>query len=315
VTALALRTVSDRNAGAPFVARPVADRVAAHARANECARMLDLGELELIRESMCSTFRSGDVVLRVGHFTSSPSGAAELADMLRGHEIAVPQVIATFECDDAGLGVIAYEHISESTHGIAWFDVGEMVRRLHTNVTIESVPHGYPIASPVELPWWNFPEMMSRIEAAGIIDADALLMLRSVADAGERWIDIVSTAPLVIAHGDVHPGNVIMGSDGPVLIDWDLLSVGSSIWDHVPLRARSTPPWQGSEQAYTEFAAGYGDVEWNIDDLDVLVRLRNLAATILKLMTTTTDGVMTNEAERRIKYWLSSEAVVPWTWG
>ena len=73
MTALALRTVSDRNAGAPFVARPVADRVAAHARANECARMLDLGELELIRESMCSTFRSGDVVLRGTEAHKSPS--------------------------------------------------------------------------------------------------------------------------------------------------------------------------------------------------------------------------------------------------
>ncbi len=306
--------VSKPNVGAPFVARPVTDRVAANHRANECARTLGLGELEAIRESMCSTFRSGDVVLRVGHFTSSPTNAAALADMLRSKEIAVPQVIATFECDDSGLGVIAYDNIPESTRDIDWSAVGQVVRRLHTNVSIESVPDCYPIAHPTGLPWWNFPEMMLRIEQSGILDADALTVLRSVADAGERWTDIVSTPPMVIAHGDVHPGNVIMGADGPVLIDWDLLSVGASIWDHIALRAWSTPPWQGNEQAYAEFAAGYGDVDWDVADLDALVRLRNLAATMLKLMATT-DGVMTEEAQRRIQYWLSPDTAAPWTWG
>ncbi len=315
MTVLTRRTVSDQHVGAPFVARPVTDRVAASHRANECARTLGLGELEVIRESMCSTFRSGDVVLRVGHFTSSPTNAAALAQMLHSHEIAVPQVIATFECDDLDLGVIAYDYIPESNRDADWFDVGQMVRRLHSNVTIKSVPDGYPIAHPTGLPWWNFPEMMSRIDAAGTIDADALKILRSVADAGERWADIVSTPPMVIAHGDVHPGNVIMGPDGPVLIDWDLLSVGSSIWDHIALRAWSKPPWQGSERAYSEFAAGYGDVEWDVADLDSLVRLRNLAATILKLMATTADGVMTDEAEKRMMYWLSPDTAAPWTWG
>ena len=315
MTVLTRRTVSDQHVGAPFVARPVTDRVAASHRANECARTLGLGELEVIRESMCSTFRSGDVVLRVGHFTSSPTTAAALADMLRSNEIAVPQVIATFECDDSDLGVIAYDNIPESTRDIDWSEVGQVVRRLHTNVSVESVPDGYPVARPTGLPWWNFPEMMSRIEESGILDAAALAVLRSVADAGERWTDTVSTTPMVIAHGDVHPGNVIMGADGPVLIDWDLLSIGSSIWDHIALRAWSTPPWQGNVQAYVEFAAGYGDVEWNIADLDALVRLRNLAATILKLMATTADGVMTDEAQRRMQYWLSPETAAPWTWG
>jgi len=306
--------VSKPNVGAPFVARPVTDRVAANHRADECARALGLRELDVIRESMCSTFRSGDVVLRVGHFTSSPTTAAALADMLRSKEIAVPQVIATFECDDSGLGVIAYENIPESTRDIDWSEVGQVVRRLHTNVSVESVPDGYPIARPTGLPWWNFPEMMSRIEESGILDAAALAVLRSVADAGARWTDIVSTTPTVITHGDVHPGNVIMGPDGPVLIDWDLLSIGSLIWDHIALRAWSTPPWQGSERTYAEFAAGYGDVEWDIVDLDALVKLRNLAATILKLMATT-DGVITEEAQRRIQYWLSPETAAPWTWG
>ena len=242
------------------------------------------------------------------------SDLAALADMLRSKEIAVPQVIATFECDDSGLGVIAYDYIPESNHGIAWYEVGRMVRQLHTNVTVESVPDGYPIAHPTGLPWWNFPEMMSRIEELGILDADALTVLRSVTDARESWTDIVSTTPTVITHGDIHPGNVIMGPDGPVLIDWDLLLVGSSIWDHIALRAWSTPPWQGNKQAYAEFAAGYGDVDWDIADLDALVKLRNLAATMLKLMATT-DGVITEEAQKRIQYWLSPETAAPWTWG
>jgi len=35
---------------------------------------------------------------------------------------------------------------------------------------------------------------------------------------------------------------------------------------------------------------------------------------MLKLMATT-DGVITEEAQRRILYWLTPETAAPWTWG
>ena len=307
--------VAERTFGAPFVAQPVTDRVAARVRAELCAQEMGTGPLELIRESMCSTFTSGDVVVRVGHFGASPQAAAQLAAVLRGHDILVPKVVATFEVDDDQLGVIAYENIAETGHAIAWSELGAMVRRLHSTLTVAEIPEDYPIAQPGNLPWWNFPDMISRLGAAEAVTAEQLKVLRAVAEDGDGWVSLAEATPSIVNHGDVHPGNVIMSDDGPVLIDWDLLSVGSSLWDHVPLRAWSSPPWQGSSEAYDAFAAGYGEVAWSSHDLDQVVHMRNLAATVLRLIGTSGMKPRDEEAARRLAYWVSPEMASPWTWG
>lgn len=315
VTAQTPPIVAERTFGAPFVAQPVTDRVAATVRAELCAQEMGSGPLELIRESMCSTFASGDVVIRVGHFGASAHAAAQLAEVLQRHDILVPNVVATFEIDEGGLGAIAYERIAGAGRDIAWSEVGTIVRRLHSVLTVDEIPEEYPIAQPAELPWWNFPEMVSRVEAAEAVTPDELRVLESVAEDEEGWVNLVKVSPSVINHGDVHPGNVIMSDDGPVLIDWDLLSTGSSLWDHVPLRAWSSPPWQGSGEAYRAFAAGYGDVAWSTEELDRVVKMRNLAATVLKLIGTTGMKSRDEEAVRRLNYWVSPETASPWTWG
>ena len=315
VTAQTPPIVAERTFGAPFVAQPVTDRVAATVRAELCAQEMGSGPLELIRESMCSTFASGDVVIRVGHFGASVHAAAQLAEVLRRHDILVPNVVATFEIDEGGLGAIAYERIAEAGRDIAWSEVGTIVRRLHSVLMVDEIPEEYPIAQPAELPWWNFPDMISRLATAETVPPHELGVLESVAVEGGGWADLAMKSPGVINHGDVHPGNVIMSADGPVLIDWDLLSIGASLWDHVPLRAWSSPPWQGSSEAYRAFAAGYGEATWSSDDLDQVVKMRNLAATVLRLIGTTGMKSRDEEAVRRLNYWVSPETASPWTWG
>ena len=306
--------MAERVFGAPFVAKPVTDRAAARVQADRFAHEIGTGPLELIRESMCSTFTSGDVVIRVGNFGKSPQAAAQLAEVLRRHDILVPKVVSTFEVDDE-LGAIAYENITATGGDIDWAAVGAMVKRLHTTLRVDEIPEGYPIAQPGNLPWWNFPDMISRLGAAETVAAEELEVLRAAVEEGAGWGNLAMGSPVVINHGDVHPGNVIMSDDGPVLIDWDLLSIGSSLWDHVPLRAWSSPPWQGSGEAYLAFAAGYGEVEWSSHDLDQVVQMRNLAATVLRLIGTSAMKPRDEEAARRLNYWLSPETASPWTWG
>jgi len=315
VTGPTRQPVAERNYGASFVAQPVTDRAAARDQADRCAREMGTGPLELIRESMCSTFTSGDVVIRVGHFGASPQAAAQLAEVLRRHDILVPNVVATFEVDEDKLGAIAYENIAETGHAIAWPEVGAMVKRLHTALEVDEIPEEYPIAQPGNLPWWNFPDMISRLGAAEAVTAEELKVLRAAAEEGSGWAGLAIEPPHVVNHGDVHPGNLIMSDDGPMLIDWDLLSVGSSLWDHVPLRAWSSPPWQGSSEAYHAFAAGYGEVAWSSHDLDQVVQMRNLAATVLRLIGTSGMEPRDEEAARRLAYWVSPEMASPWTWG
>ena len=315
MTAQTPRIVAEHPLRTPFVSQPVVDRGQALARAQLCAKELGATDLTPIRESMCSTFRANGSVLRVGHFTSDPSTAQRLATMLRSKEIRVPDVIATWQQDENGLGVIAYEDVRETDKVIEWREVGRIIRHLHTEVAPSDVPTGYPIASPTRLPWWNFGAMLTRLEATALVPTQQLSTLYEAAARGVEWSDIVETPPNVLTHGDVHPGNILMSEDGPVLIDWDLLSTATSLWDHVPLRAWSTPPWQGSADAYTAFAAGYGAVDWEEASLDVVVEMRNLAATVMKLIASASTGVIDEEAARRMEYWASPNMTARWTWG
>jgi len=307
--------VAERPLRTPFVSQPVVDRGQAHARAQQCAKELGATDLIPIRASMCSTFRASNSVLRVGHFTSDPSTAQRLAKMLRNAEFRVPDVIATWQQDETGLGVIAYEDVPETGQEIDWHEVGRMIRRLHTDIAPSDIPAGYPIASPTHLPWWNFGAMLTRLEATALVPSQQLSMLHDAAERRADWTDIVETTPNVLTHGDVHPGNILMSEDGPMLIDWDLLSKASSLWDHVPLRAWSTPPWQGNADAYTTFAMGYGTVDWEANSLDVVVEMRNLAATVMKLIASASTGLIDEEAARRLEYWGSRNMTAPWTWG
>ena len=203
----------------PFVSQPVSDRGNARARAKQCAKELGATDVTPIRESMCSTFRADGAMLRVGHFTSDPSTAKHLATMLRNAGFRVPDVIATWQQDETGLGVIAYENVPETGYAIDWREVGRMIRRLHTDIAPSDIPAGYPIATPTSLPWWNFDAMLTHLEATAFVPREQLLMLREAAERGAAWTEIVKPPLHVLTHGDVHPGNILMSEDGPVLID------------------------------------------------------------------------------------------------
>ena len=156
--------VAERPLRTPFVSQPIVDRRHAQARAQQCAKELGATALTPIRESMCSTFRANDSVLRVGHFTSDPSTAQGLATMLSNAGFRVPDVIATWQQDETGLGVIAYEVVQETGQATDWREVGRIIRRLHTDIAPSEIPTGYPIATPTHLPWWNFGAILRALK-------------------------------------------------------------------------------------------------------------------------------------------------------
>ena len=67
----------------------------------------------------------------------------------------------------------------------------------------------------------------------------------------------MAVAPQVVCHGDVHPGNVLMSADGPVVIDWDMVCAAPAAWDHSALLTWEER-WGGTPGLYASFAAGYG---------------------------------------------------------
>ena len=198
---------------------------------------------------------------------------------------------------DGELAATCWEPLADSGDPIDWREVGAIVRRVHALVPRRS-PVGYPVPPPTAFPWWDFEALMADV-GAEIDDAAraGLRARRSPATPSWRRLD----GAHVVCHGDVHPGNVVMTADGPVLIDWDLMCAAPAGWDHAMLLTLAER-WGGDAGAYPAFAAGYG--ESMADDVTTrrFAELRNVAATLMRVRAGRTDP-RAIEAERRLRYW------------
>ncbi|TCK20845.1 phosphotransferase [Pseudonocardia endophytica] len=82
-------------------------------------------------------------------------------------------------------------------------------------------PRGIPV---VDVPWWRSlcEHVLVALRAAAGRDPG----LAGAVTAVERWAEdpriarALSALPRTVCHGDAHRGNVLLASDGPVLIDW-----------------------------------------------------------------------------------------------
>ncbi len=91
--------------------------------------------------------------------------------------------------------------------------VGEQLARIHLDL-FQLVPAA------------ALPRQQDRLSAKL---AQVAAHLPELADA--MTIDVTPGHDIVVCHGDLHPGNVILGGRGPVLIDWFDASVGDPLAD------------------------------------------------------------------------------------
>ena len=117
---------------------------------------------------------------------------------------------------------------------------------------------------------------------------------------------------MVVCHGDVHPGNVLMRADGPVLIDWDLLCLAPPGWDHGPMLTFADR-WGGRAGEYDEFAHGYGRSLADDPATIAIAELRLVAATLMRVIAALGDPAARSEAERRLRFWRGDPDAPPWT--
>lgn len=94
--------------------------------------------------------------------------------------------------------------------------------------------HGYPVPAVVE----ELPDgvVMERVDGPSMLDVLGPLTLRrqlsSLLDLHEQLEDVPAAPGSAsresdrMVHGDLHPGNVILGPDGPVVIDWSNAHAG-----------------------------------------------------------------------------------------
>ena len=116
--------------------------------------------------------------------------------------------------------------------------------------------------------------------------------------------------PEVVCHGDVHPGNVVMTADGPVLLDWDLLCAAPAGWDHAMLLR--LPRWGWPARWYDDFAAGYGRSLADDPAARAIAELRLVAATLLRLRAGVADPSAMPEARRRLAFWRGDPDAPTW---
>jgi Ser/Thr protein kinase RdoA (MazF antagonist) len=288
-----------------FVDRPVTDVDRARTAASAGAQHWGIDPPALIRTGMNAIFRSGAVVLRVSAPTAPAHASLELARCLadRGLRVTQPVRDEVVECD--GLSVTAWEFIETTGDPIDWRSVGAAVAKVHA-ITAADLPPAYPVSTPVAFPWWDFATLLD--ELGDWLDDRTETGLR---DAIGRWPDWSNGENAVICHGDVHPGNVIMSSDGPVLIDWDLLCSAPAGWDHAPMMTH-TERWGGADGLYEAFAEGYGRSMRGDRQAEAFAELRLVAATLMRLRAGLRNEAAMPEAQRRLAYWRGESDAPMW---
>ena len=291
----------------PYVDQRVVDLESARHVARSAATAWGLAEPTLLRRGMNAIFVSGAEIVRVGRATAPAAASHDLAGLLEAHDIPVATPVAGHTMDIEGFAVTGWERIHETGAAIDWAAVGAAVRRIHM-IDSAGIPTNYPLPSPTTFPWWDFDAMLDAV--ADRIDPEALDGLNRTIQAGRSWRTGVGH-DAVVCHGDVHPGNVLMTADGPVLIDFDLLCHAAPAWDHAMLTTVATR-WGGGADVYPAFALGYGRSLADDDLTTTIASLRNVAATLMRVRAGITDDEALTEAERRLRFWRGDPAAPQW---
>ncbi len=291
----------------PYVDRGVADHAAAHAVARKAADRWDLERPVLLRRSMNAIYACGDVVLRVGRASALALASHDLVKALIGHGVPTVPPIDGLAADLDGFAVTAWDRVESVARPIAWDAVGAAVALVHGLGRAE-LPEAYPTPSPTVFPWWDFDRLLESVSAH--VDTAAVAGLTRAVEDGRGWRESV-LVDIVVCHGDVHPGNVLISANGPLLIDWDLMCVANPAWDHAMLTTYADR-WGGDAGVYDAFAAGYG--RSLVDDplTRTLGELRNVAATLMRVMAGLADPAAMAEAERRLRYWAGHDDAPAW---
>jgi hypothetical protein len=286
----------------PLVVEPPRDISALHAAAAVAAQHWELPPPALIRVGSNGVFACGDVILRVGLATAPVDVALRLAERLLSARLLVPRPARADAVHVGELWVSAWERVEVVADAtIDWSAIGEMVATVHA-LDPTSVDHPLPFCG--DFPWWSFDTLIE-----GVPESDRRVLL-PVIERNRWWVEAARSGPLVVCHGDVHPGNVLVTAHGPVLMDWDLLCLGPREWDHSMLRTYATR-WGGPPEAYDAFTSGYGR---RLDGplLDAIAEMRNLAATLMRLRRAPADPAAAEEAERRMQHWRGDPVAPIW---
>lgn len=308
----------------PLVATPISlvnKNIVAEA-IEHCVSDIGITNVQLIRESMNAVYLvqtpDGPQIMRVSRPTSSTQPAIEFAQYMLniGFEVPAPISQVPFRHDE--IEITLWELIdTDATRFLDWRHIGSLTRRLH-DLDPQVIAEFYPLPKATSFPWWDFDRLLEELSPTFSESDRDILMNRwhrnkSFVLNAQLQDPHTATHDLVLCHGDIHPGNVIVSqaTGRPVLLDWDLLSVAPPEWDHAALLTWSSR-WGGNSSMYPEFAAGYGADFSNVELAEALAELRLLSATLMRWRAGLTSPDARIEAENRMRYWRQDPTAPMW---
>lgn len=250
--------------------------------------------------------REHPVVVRIvlsPSFTYRAFNAVEAARWLAVHGVPAVRLLPGLEQPvQAGEHFATlWQHVPEIGPVPSGFDLGELLRRMH------SMP-----LSPTFLDWQPMADIRRRLADAVDIDpADHDFLERRCDLIEERLNALRFPLPQSVIHADAHLGNVIGGADGPLLCDLDSLCIGPPEWDLTPiavgrLRMGHPPDWHDElTQAY-----GFDITGW--EGFPVLRELRELKITTGVLPIVRSNPGVRDQLHRRLRTLRENDLVTQW---
>ncbi|MBK1784487.1 aminoglycoside phosphotransferase family protein [Prauserella cavernicola] len=186
--------------------------------------------------------------------------------------------------------VTVWEKVPSTGRRATSAELATLLRQVHALPAPDGVGHWEPLAA-----------VRARVaDAEELAPTDRRFLLERCREVESSLAGLTFALPTALVHGDAHPGNVIVGADGPVLCDFDSACAGPPEWDLVPLavgRQRFGDPsaW------YEALASTYGFDVTTWDGFGALRAARELKLTTSVLPIMRSHPSVRRELHRRLE--------------
>ncbi|GAA3805155.1 aminoglycoside phosphotransferase family protein [Sphaerisporangium flaviroseum] len=270
---------------------------------------LDPGGAELIKFTNNAVFRlrGAPVVVRIAGSTAARERAATVVGVARwlaGHDFPAVRLLAGLEQPISlhGQVITLWERVPETGPRPDGADLAVLLKRLHR------LP-----GPPPDLPEWRpINEVRQRLaEPEDLATGDHAFLLDQCDQVEKELAGLRFRLPRGVIHGDAFLGNVIPGTRGPVLCDFDGTTIGPREWDLTPVAVgRLRLDYTTDDHAMLARRYGVDITEW--DGFPVLRRLRELKLVTSVLPILRSNPGIRPQWEHRMRTFKAGDLTARW---
>jgi aminoglycoside phosphotransferase (APT) family kinase protein len=191
----------------------------------------------------------------------------------------------------------------------------------HENGSVRDVVHLLKLLHPLPTPDFTlgrldpFVRVDERIAAATSLSEDDRNWLRErLAELKEQWEQRPAGRPECVVHGDAWVGNVARTAEGPLLMDFERVSIGPPEWDLVSTALKMTTTGAVTEEEYAEFCTEYGMDVTQWEGYELLGGARELRMTTYAVQHAAIRPEWRGEAQYRVDCLRGRRGPRPWSW-